>query len=217
MDFAVARNNMVESQIHPNGITGYEVLEAMKAIAREKFVPQDKRALAYADEELEIAPGRYMLAPLQLGRLLKMAEISSDDVVLLIGSGTGYSAAVIGLLAQAVLAVEEDEKLAEASTENLAAMDITNAVVINGKHADGAPDEAPFDVILINGAVKEIPENLLAQLKNGGRLVCIRADDEVGHCIAMVRNDDCFCENRGPACNAALLTGFDTAKSGFEF
>ena len=217
MDFAIARNNMVDSQIHPNGITSLKILEAMRAIAREAFVPEDKKALAYADEAIEIAPGRYMLSPLQLARLLKAAEIDSDDVVLLAGAGAGYATAVAAHLAQAVLAVEEDEQLADRASDLLAELDVTNAVILNAPHAHGAEEEAPFDVVLINGAIPAIPQNLLDQIKDGGRLACILLENGYGHVVTVTRSGDCFCQTQGPACHAPLLAGFDRKNKGFEF
>ncbi len=185
-DYAVARVNMVESQIRPNQVTDRRILQVMRDIPREIFVPSSLRPLAYMDEEItfaaasQIADNRYMLAPMPLARLIQLAAIEPGDVVLDIGCATGYSSAVMAHLAEAVVGLECDAALAEAAGGHMIELEIDNAAIIAGDLAAGYPDESPYDAIVLQGSVPEVPEALLAQLKDGGRLVTIIGDRNFG-------------------------------------
>jgi hypothetical protein len=138
-DFAVQRQNMVESQVRPNGITDARVIDAMAAVPRELFVPEERRALAYMDEDVLVAVTpdggrRWLMEPMTFARLLQLAEIGPGEVVLDVGCATGYSTAVIAALAESVIAVEEDQVLAEEATARLGELGITNAAVVNAPH-----------------------------------------------------------------------------------
>jgi len=178
MDFERARHNMIESQIRPGGVLDLRLIAAMSDIPREIFVPEEKRALAYIDEDLAIGPDsagrmRWLLEPLVFARMLQLAEIDPDDCVLDIAPSTGYSSAVLSRLAQSVIAVEEDDALREQATANLEALDCVNAVMMPGVHEKGFTREAPYDVIVLNGRIEERPDALLHQLRDLGRLVCV--------------------------------------------
>ena len=173
MDYAAARKHMVESQVRTNDVTSRRVQDAMARIPREVFLPGDLRDQAYVERELSYAPGRRMLTARDFSKLLAAANPEPSDVVLDIGCGTGYSTAVIASLAEMVVAVESDEALASAAQDNLLALDINNAAVITGDLKAGAAKQGPFDLIFIGGAVGAVPETLLAQLKEGGRLATI--------------------------------------------
>lgn len=183
-DFERAREAMVDSQLRPNKVTDRRILAAMAALPRERFVPETMRPLAYSDAPLEVYPSvdgalaRYLLAPMVLARLIQLASVEAQDSVLDIGCATGYSAAVLAELARSVTAVEAESELAAAASENLRELGITNAAVVEGELPLGAPRAAPFDVILLNGSVPEVPDTLLAQLKEGGRLAAIIAADQ---------------------------------------
>ena len=172
-----ARFNMIEAQIRPADVTDQRVLAAMGAVPREKFVPGSARALAYADVPVQVAPGRYLLDPRSFAKLLQLAEIGPEDRVLDVGCGTGYSAAVLARLAGEVIALEQDADLVRVASELLA-----NAVgkveVVQGGLVEGVKGQAPYDVIFVNGAVEQIPETLLAQLAEGGRLVTFLKDGQ---------------------------------------
>jgi protein-L-isoaspartate(D-aspartate) O-methyltransferase len=172
-----ARFNMVETQIRPADVTDPQVLAAMNAVARERFVPRAAVALAYADVPVQVAPGRYLLDPRSFAKLLQLAEIGPEDRVLDVGCGTGYSAAVLARLAGEVIALEQDADLVRAASELLA-----NAVgkveVVQGGLVEGVKGQAPYDVIFVNGAVEQIPETLLGQLAEGGRLVTFLKDGQ---------------------------------------
>lgn len=167
---------MVDGQLRPNAVTDHRVLEVMGTVPREIFVPEDRRALAYIDEDFSLGPaagGRYLMEPMTFARLVQMAEIGPDDIVLDIACGTGYSTAVLAGLAGSVVAVDDVAVLVDRANENLAALDIGNAAAVVGELPEGNPDEAPFDCVLVEGAVEEVPDTLLAQLKQAGRLVAV--------------------------------------------
>lgn len=175
-DFAKARRAMVDSQLRPNAVTDLDLLEAMGTVPREMFVPEDRCPIAYIDEDIPLGTGpdaRWLLEPMVFARLVQLAEIGPDDIVLDLACGTGYSTAVIARLAGSVVAVDDQPALVEAASENLTALDIGNAAAVVGELTAGKPDEAPFDAIVVNGAVDDVPETLLAQLKQGGRLVAV--------------------------------------------
>ncbi|WP_334128945.1 protein-L-isoaspartate O-methyltransferase family protein [Sneathiella sp.] len=171
--YAVARRQMVLSQLRPNRITDDRIADAMDIVPREEFVPEALRGVAYLDEDLEVAPGRYLIEPRVFARLLQDAAVTPDDVVLDIGCGTGYSAAVLGRLAAAVVAVESDPALVAAASETLARLDVGNVAVVEGPLAEGNAKQGPYNVIHINGALNTVPESLLEQLAEGGRLICV--------------------------------------------
>jgi protein-L-isoaspartate(D-aspartate) O-methyltransferase len=180
MDFAVQRANMVESQVRPSDISDRRVVRAMSAVPRERFAGPSTRSLAYMDEALRVADGRFLLAPRVLAKMIQLAEIGDKAIVLDIGVATGYSAAVLAHIAETVVAIEQDGALAAAATETLAALSIDNVAVLEGPHSAGMASEGPYDAILLQGSVPEIPRGLLDQLKDGGRVVAIVADGNGG-------------------------------------
>lgn len=179
MDFEAQRLAMVESQIRPNEVTDRRLLEAMRAVPREGFVPPKLRPLAYMDEAIEVfpsvdgAPARYLLAPMVLARLIQLAAVEPGDHVLDVGCATGYSTAVLAQLGQKVIGLEPEPELAEAARDNLRKLEITNAEIVEGPLAQGYEAQAPYDVILLNGSVPEPPRALIEQLKEGGRLTAV--------------------------------------------
>jgi protein-L-isoaspartate(D-aspartate) O-methyltransferase len=179
IDFEAARATMVESQLRTDRVTDRRILMAFASLPRELFLPAGKRDLAYSDAALEVwpsldgGPARYLLPPIVLARLAQLASVEAKDSVLDIGCATGYSTAILANLARAVTAVEAEPELAVAARETLQALGLSNAAVIDGEHARGAPEAGSFDVILLNGSVPQVPGSLLAQLKEGGRLVAV--------------------------------------------
>lgn len=165
---------MVENQLRSGGVTSAPILARMRAIPRENFVAPDRRDLAYIDDIQWFggkASGRFMAAPATLGKLLRVAEITSADTVLDIGAATGYSTAVIAGLAARVTGLEPDADLAAAASANLAALGLTNASVIAGDIA--RLGKARFDVIIVQGALDSVPDAFTAALADGGRLVAL--------------------------------------------
>lgn len=186
-DFTATRRNMVESQIRTNAVTHEVLLAALAEIPREKFVPEALRGVAYIDEDLPLKKGRYLMEPLVLAKLLQLAAITPDDVVLDIGCGTGYSAALLSKLANTVVALESDPELAARATATLSELSIDNVVVVTAPLAGGYAKQAPYDVIVFNGSVPRIPETIARQLADGGRLVAV-VGEGVGQGTLMTRN-----------------------------
>lgn len=177
LDFAAARATMVDCQVRTVDVTDYDVLDAFLTVPRELFVPESLRPFAYIDEDIKVsapdAAPRYVMEPGPLARLVQLAEIGAGDRVLDVGATTGYTAAILARLAASVTALEQDAALAKVATDNLAALGIENVAVVTGPLVAGYPAGAPYDVILIEGAIEELPEALGNQLAEGGRLVAV--------------------------------------------
>lgn len=187
-DLTAARMNMVASQVRANDVTDPRIQEAMSVLPRELFVPRAVRALAYASESVPLGNGRGLMEPRSLAKLAHAARIAPGEVVLVVGAGTGYGTAVIAKLAETVVAVEEDEDLRREADALLSRLGIDNAVVVDGLLTDGYSDQAPYDVIFIDGAVGYVPEALFAQLKDRGRLAVIEIDGPVGRAKIYTRS-----------------------------
>jgi protein-L-isoaspartate(D-aspartate) O-methyltransferase len=176
-DYAAARFHMVEGQIRTNRVTDEALVEAFMAVPREVFVPKPARGIAYVDEGIQVAPGRYLVEPMIQGWLLDAVKVARTDVALDVGCGTGYSTALLARLAATVVALESDPDLAARAVANLRELGADNAIVVEGPLPEGHPKQAPYDVIVIEGAVAEVPSALLDQLAPDGRLVAIVAPD----------------------------------------
>lgn len=186
-DYAARCQNMVESQVRANDVTDLRVINAMRAVPREKFVPAAKRAIAYADIPIEIVPQRYLLDARSLSKLLQLADIGADDAVLDVGCATGYSTAVMAHLARQVTGLEQDATLVRMACDILPSVGATNCSVVQGSLVEGFREKAPYSVIFINGAVEKIPESLLSQLAEGGRLVTVMRTGGLGRAVLYVR------------------------------
>jgi protein-L-isoaspartate(D-aspartate) O-methyltransferase len=173
-DTATARRMMVDGQVRTADVTDLELIGAMLALPRERFVPAALAAQAYRDGDIPIGDGRVLLKPMVLAKLIQAARVRRGDRVLDVGCGTGYSSAVLGRLAGAVVALEQDDALARQAREALVASDGGGSVtVVTGALAAGWPAAAPYDLILLEGATEVVPETLGRQLKPDGRLACI--------------------------------------------
>ncbi len=179
-EFATRRVMMVDTQVRPSDVTKFPIIEAMLSVPREVYVPGDRREAAYVGENLPLTPGRVMLEPRTLAKLLDALDIQPDEMVLDLGPGLGYSAAVLARLAQTVVAVEADEGMAAEAERLLSEQGVDNAILIAGPLEAGAARHAPYDVITLQGAVEQVPEALLAQLKDGGRIGAIFMDGALG-------------------------------------
>jgi protein-L-isoaspartate(D-aspartate) O-methyltransferase len=175
-DFAAARAAMVESQLRPQGVTDPAVVRAMGSIEREKFLPRETRPLAYVDRSVSIGDGRFMAAPSILGDLLSEMKPEVGQHALIIGAGTGYSAAVMKAMRLDVVALESSAVLAAAARKN-------GVKTVEGPLEAGWPKDAPYDLILIDGAVEYIPDEIVAQLADGGRLGTSLVDRGVARLI----------------------------------
>lgn len=173
MDYAALRMKMVDSQIRTTDVTSHPVLNAFLSVRREDFVPERRKPVAYIDNDVEIGPGRYLMAPSPLAKMLQLAEVRPTDHVLDLGAGTGYTSALLGHLAASVVALESDADLAAAAKANVEAAGLSNVTVVTGDLAAGHAAKAPYDLIIVGGAVEQLPEALFSQLKEGGRLVAV--------------------------------------------
>jgi protein-L-isoaspartate(D-aspartate) O-methyltransferase len=173
MNFQTARHNMVESQIRTNQVTDERILAAMDSLPRELFVPDALKGVAYGDGDLDLGQGRTLPAPMVLARLLQAAEVRPTDLALVVAAGTGYSAAVLSKLAGSVVAVESEAALLQRAGKLLGQLGIDSVALVEGKIADGYPKEAPYNVILVDGALADVPVALTSQLAEGGRLVAM--------------------------------------------
>jgi protein-L-isoaspartate(D-aspartate) O-methyltransferase len=177
--FSTARQNMVDCQVRPSDVTDVPIIDAMLDVPREAFVPQNQRALAYLDIDLDVSEGasvkRFLIKPAVLARMLQAAEIKATDTVLVVGCATGYAAAVVAKIAGQVTATESDSSLATKAGTALAGLGLGTVTMRVAAAADGEQAGAPYDVIVLNGATEIIPEGLFRQLKQGGRLVGVFA------------------------------------------
>jgi protein-L-isoaspartate(D-aspartate) O-methyltransferase len=217
VDYAAARSNMVDSQLRTNKVTDREVVEAFETVPRELFVPDHLRGIAYVDEDLPIGNGRYLVEPMVLARLLQAAEIEPSDIVLDVGCGAGYSTAVLARLAGTVVGLEGDPALAAQAGERLAKQEIENAVIVEGNPRDGYAKQAPYNVIVIAGAVADLPSSLTDQLAEGGRLVTVKLDDSgVGRAMIARRDGGVLSDRMLFDASTPVLTGFER-KPSFAF
>ena len=173
MDFNAARQTMVDSQVLPNRVTDKRVIEALAEVPREAFVPAKMQEIAYVDEAIAVAEGRYILEPMILARLMQAADLKSGDVALAIGSENGYAPAILARIVSTVVAVESHKGLAQQATRTLSDLGIDNVAVVEGALKEGYPKQGPYDVIFFNGAVDEFPDSIVSQVGDGGRLVAI--------------------------------------------
>lgn len=221
-DARTQRLNMVESQVRPSDMTDRRIIRAMSEIPREAFVPAQHRAVAYMDDAVPLvlsAEGRVqraMLAPRTAAKMIQRAEVEPGHTVLNVGSGTGYSAAILARLAKKVVALEVDAALADRAKATLAAEKIDNVVVKTGPLTAGSAADGPFDAILIDGAVTEVPQSLLDQLKQGGRLVTIVANGGPGKVMVWIRSHGSYTPREVFDASAGILPGFEK-KPAFAF
>jgi protein-L-isoaspartate(D-aspartate) O-methyltransferase len=190
MNTEQARFNMIEQQIRPWEVLDPGVLELLHVIKREDFVPAPYRAMAFADIEVPLPNGQSMLAPKVEARLLQELAVQRHERVLEVGAGSGYMAALLAHKAQHVTTLEIDPELARFAAENLRRSWIMNVTVLEADAARSAPDDGPFDVILLSGSVAEVPRALLAQLKPGGRLAAIVGQLPIMRAVLVTRSGD---------------------------
>ena len=216
-DYALARRNMVDGQIKTNKVINPRIIDAMLDVPRELFVPRASRGFAYVDEDISVGNGRYLVEPMVIARLLEAADVQLGDVVLDIGCATGYSTALLARLANTVVAVESDGELVRTATEALTTQGVDSAVVIEGPLTRGYPEQAPYQVILINGSVAEVPPPLMDQLGDGGRLVTVRSGrGRMGQAVLYQRFGDVVSHRTLFDAASPPMPGFEPPQT-FEF
>ncbi len=207
-DFAARRTMMVDTQVRPSDVTKYTIIDAMLSIPREAYVPSTKREAAYMGEHVALAPGRVVLDPRTLAKLLDALDIQPVEAVLDLGCGLGYSTAVMARMAEAVVAVEENADLAAEAQATLSAQGVDNAAVIAGKLVEGAAKAGPYDVIVLQGAAEVVPDALLAQLKEGGRIGAIFMEGALGVARIGYKLDGVVTWRQAFNASAPVLPGF---------
>lgn len=190
MDFTRARDLMVESQVRPNDVTDLRLLGAMRALPRERFAPAQRRALAYADIELEVAPGRTLLRPRDLSKLIQEMAPQSHERGLELAGATGYGAAVLAACCREVVTMDADADLSFAARAALESADVGNVQTVSTRIADGWADAAPYDLIFLNGAAELVPQAWFEQLAPGGRLAVIVRNGPAGEARIYIRSGD---------------------------
>ena len=213
MDFAAARQNMVDCQILPNRVDDQRIVDALLKIPREKFVPDNLTGIAYVDEIVPLGGQRYVMEAMVVARLLQTAALNAEDVALSIGCGTGYATAVLAQIVDTVVAVEPDKGLAQKANQNLAAIGLDNVAVVEGKLEDGNIDQGPYNVIFFDGAVQTVPDAICDQLAEGGRLVAIVAGERVGTAYLYSRFGGVISKREVFDAGTPLLPGFRKQKS----
>ena len=184
--FSQARQTMVDCQIRPTKVTDENIIDAFATVPREAFVGRNQRAIAYVDEDLPLPGGRCMMEAMVLARLIQALAVGKDDNVLVVGAATGYGAAIMARLAGSVIAVETRTQMVEKAQETLVSIGTDNAVAIKGRLTEGFANEGPYDAILIEGAVETMPERILDQLVNGGRLVAVWRPEDAAVGVASI-------------------------------
>ena len=179
-DYATRRTMMVDTQIRPSDVTKFPIISAMLSVPRENFVPRDKREAAYMGDNIDLGGNRTILDPRTFAKMLDALDIQPTDFVLDIGMGLGYSAAVLSQLGEAVVAVEDDQTRFDEACEALGDFGADNVIPHLGELAEGAEEHGSYDVILIQGAVEHVPDTVLGQLKEGGKIACLFTEGALG-------------------------------------
>lgn len=208
-DYATRRTVMVDTQIRPSDVTKFPIIQAMLTVPRELFVPADKQEAAYLGDNVDLGQDRVLLDPRTLAKMLDALDIQPNELVLDIGAASGYSSAVIARLAEAVIALEEDSDLVTEAQSNLTEIGADSVVLQDGALSEGAADLGPFDVIVIEGGVEEVPATITDQLKEGGRIAALFLEGRLGTVKIGYRIDNHINWRFSFNAGAPLLPGFD--------
>ena len=212
-DYAARRTTMVDTQIRPSDVTKFPIIAAFLEVPRERYVPAALREAAYAGDPLPVAPGRSLLDPRSFAKMLDAIDLGPDELVLDVGAGLGYGAAVMARLAGTVVAIEEDGAMAGEAEAMLAAERVDTAIVHAGRLVDGAARHGPYDAIVIEGGVEQIPDQLVAQRKEGGRMAAIFMQGPVGACRIGLRHAGAMRWRDDFNATAPVLPGFSRQKA----
>lgn len=212
IDFEARRTTMVDTQVRPSDVTKFPIIDAMLAIKREAFVPENMRALAYAGESLDLGRGRQLLEPRTFAKILDALSLESDDVVLDVGAAYGYSSAILAKMVDFVVALEQDEQFASSAEVTFSEQGIDNVLVVNGVLVAGVEKQAPYDVILIEGGVETVSDALINQLKEGGRIAAIFQQGPVGDCRIGIKNNNKISWKSAFNAGVPVLPGFEAER-----
>lgn len=216
-DTALQRKNMVEGQVRPSDVTDRRITAAMSAVPREHFLPPELKKFAYSDETLVVEPGKFLLPPAVLAKLIQLAEIDAGERALVIGGCAGYAAAVVSRLTGNVVALLPDNAALRDAGVALAAADIGTVTVIAGDLAEGDVAHAPYDAIVVEGGFEDIPDVLSAQLATGGRIVGIDVSQGVGRAFVLQKTERALARRDAFQAAAPLLSGFEATRPEFIF
>jgi len=213
-EYQTRRHNMVESQIRTNKVTDPALISAFSELPRELFLPEAQRSIAYVDEDIEIAPGRFLMEPMILARLIQSADVSKNDMVLDIGCAFGYATAILARLANTVVGLESDKHMIDKANAILGELAVDNVALMKGPLDKGFSKQAPYDVILIGGAVESVPVAITKQLAEGGRLVTVFSNGTgaTGSGTLILRQGNDFSSRALFDASTPLLPGFQRAK-----
>lgn len=215
--FEAARKAMVDCQVRPSDVTRVELIDAMLWAPREAFLPKSRRAQAYVGEHVAVGGNRFELDPMVFAKLINSADPRSDDLALVVGGGHGYAAAVLSRMVAAVVSLESDEAMAKSAAENLQAHEVDTAIPIHGSLVEGCAEHSPYNLIVLNGGTAvDVPDKILGQLADGGRIVAIRMQGPVGRCMIGVKSGGVMSWRADFDANATVLPGFEDVR-GFEF
>ena len=211
-DFETRRIMMVDTQVRPSDVTKFPIIDAMLSVAREDFVPPARREAAYVDGNIALSAHRVVLEPRTLAKMLDALDLQNDELALDIGSGFGYSAAIMARIAQAVVAVEEDETLAADAQTALSDAGADNVIVHTGALDMGVAEHGPYDVITIQGGVEDIPDAITDQLKEGGRIGALFMSGALGEVRIGRKIDGHMNWRLAFNASAPVLAGFTKAR-----
>lgn len=209
-DFALARRNMVDGQLRPNRVTNAALLTAIGELPRERFLPEALRSVAYADDDVPLGGGRYLMEPMVLARLIQTLQPQAGDRALVVGAGRGYGAALLARLVKTVTAVESDLGLTAAAAQIAKELALDGIQWVAGSLEQGGPGSAPYDVVLVEGAVRQLPQAILDQMAEGGRLATVVAGAPGAMGVAQIFVKDGGVTSGRPLFDAGtpLLPGF---------
>ena len=208
-DFTARRTMMVDTQVRPSDVTKFPIIDAMLSVPREAYLPADLQEAAYAEQTLSLSADRIMLEPRTLAKMLDALNIQATDVAMDIACGTGYATAILAHMCDFVVGVEDDATLSARAQEVMTAEGIDNAVIVQDALTAGAPKSGPYDVIIVQGAVNDLPDDLLAQLREGGRIACIFAQGQLGTVRIGLKIDGVVNWRFAFNASAPLLAGFE--------
>lgn len=213
IDTAEMRQSMVKCQIQPCDVTSAQIAGAFSQIPKEKFAPRQLKRIAYMDDEFPLPHGRFMLRPQILAKMISVANPTAQDRVLHIGCGLGYGTAILSLLSNFVVGLESYTDLSQQAEEILSELDTQGVEIVNGPLNQGWDEYAPYSLILIEGRIDVLPNDLIDQLQEGGRIVAIKQQaNGRSECVLIQKNQGVLTEISQFDARCPYLEGFQKAQ-----